>query len=106
MTRKTTENMEQVPKNDFTGDMVESETVNESSDPELFTTCTMCSICIDEFEDGETIRILPKCNHGFHFDCIKPWLTERHRCCPLCKTDVLTPDAIHPASHECEDSPV
>ena len=55
----------------------------------LSTTCTMCSICIDEFEDSETIRVLPKCRHGFHTECIKPWLTERQSCCPLCKTNVL-----------------
>jgi Ring finger domain len=103
---KTMEIMEQAPENEFTGGLVDSETVHAPSGPELFTTCTMCSICIDEFEDGETIQILPKCNHGFHFDCIKPWLTERQSCCPLCKTDVLTPDTLHPASSECQDSPV
>jgi Ring finger domain len=98
-------NVGQAPENAFTGGGADSETANESSDPELFTTCTMCSICIDEFEDGETIRILPKCHHGFHFDCIKPWLTERQSCCPLCKTDVLTPDALTSTSDESQDSP-
>ena len=57
--------------------------------PEYTTSCTMCSICIDDFEDGEKIRILPKCRHGFHLECIKPWLIERQGCCPLCKTPVL-----------------
>ena len=57
--------------------------------PEHTTSCTMCSICIDDFEDGEKIRILPKCRHGFHLECIKPWLIERQGCCPLCKTPVL-----------------
>lgn len=51
--------------------------------------CTMCSICIDDFEEGESIRVLPKCRHCFHLECIKPWLTERQGCCPLCKTPVL-----------------
>jgi len=55
---------------------------------QISTTCTMCSICIDDFEDGEEILILPKCRHGFHTMCIKPWLTERSACCPLCKTSV------------------
>ncbi|KAI2514102.1 RING-like zinc finger [Fragilaria crotonensis] len=88
------------------GDVLEnSEAVNESSEAELFTTCTMCSICIDEFEDGERIRILPKCHHGFHFDCIKPWLTERQSRCPLCKTDVLTPVAPSLTSSDSQDSP-
>lgn len=28
-------------------------------------------------------------NHILHYRSIKPWLTERQGCCPLCKTDVL-----------------
>jgi hypothetical protein len=57
-----------------------------------FTCCTTCSICIDDFEEGEPIRYLPKCKHAFHTDCIMPWLTERQGCCPLCKTDVIGSD--------------
>jgi hypothetical protein len=58
----------------------------------LSTLCTTCSICIDDFEAGERIRLLPKCRHAFHTDCIMPWLTERQGCCPLCKTAVLDGD--------------
>jgi len=53
------------------------------------TTCTTCSICIDEFEVGERLTLLPKCQHAFHRDCIRPWLMERQGCCPLCKKNVL-----------------
>lgn len=55
----------------------------------LDTTCTTCSICIDDFEPGETLILLPRCKHAFHRDCIHPWLLERQGCCPLCKTNVL-----------------
>lgn len=55
------------------------------------TTSTTCSICIDEFEEGEQIRLLPRCGHGYHTDCILPWLTERQGCCPFCKTPALPP---------------
>ena len=86
-------------------DSIQETGVRSSSDAGLSTTCTMCSICIDEFEDGETIRVLPKCKHGFHFDCIKPWLTERQSCCPLCKTNVLTPAGDNHENNESQDSP-
>ena len=52
------------------------------------TTSNTCSICIDDFEVGEKVILLPKCRHAFHRDCIKPWLMERQGCCPVCKTAV------------------
>ena len=56
---------------------------------EYITSCTTCSICIDDFEENERIRYLPRCKHAFHTDCILPWLCERRGCCPLCKKPVL-----------------
>ena len=53
------------------------------SKPETFGH-NSCSICLDEYEVGEHIRVLP-CQHTFHSDCIFPWLTERSPTCPLCK---------------------
>jgi len=51
-----------------------------------------CPICIEDFERGEKLRMLPRCRHIFHTDCILPWLTERQGCCPLCKTEVIEPE--------------
>ena len=45
--------------------------------------CTSCSICLDEFEDGEAVRQILPCGHLFHADCIRPWLTQRSGNCPL-----------------------
>lgn len=39
---------------------------------DLTTTSTICSICIDDFEMGEKITLLPRCRHAFHADCVKP----------------------------------
>jgi Ring finger domain len=65
-----------------------------SSCPKRFkpTTSSMCSICIDDFEEGESLILLPRCQHAFHKDCILPWLTERQGCCPTCKCNVLKED--------------
>jgi hypothetical protein len=71
---------------------LESSTQNDlPSSSSLYSNlnCTVCSICIEEFEDGERIRLLPRCGHAFHTECILPWLCERQGCCPLCKMTVL-----------------
>ncbi|XP_015877555.3 RING-H2 finger protein ATL74 [Ziziphus jujuba] len=49
---------------------------------------TECPICLLEFEDGEKVRVLPKCNHGFHVRCIDTWLVS-HSSCPTCRRSLL-----------------
>ena len=48
-----------------------------------------CAICLDVFQPDDKLIVLPRCQHAFHKDCIKPWLLERLWSCPLCKTSVL-----------------
>ncbi|XP_055817833.1 RING-H2 finger protein ATL78-like [Solanum dulcamara] len=43
-----------------------------------------CVICLSEFGIGEKIKVLPKCNHGFHVNCIDKWLNS-HSSCPTCR---------------------
>ncbi|XP_076958268.1 RING-H2 finger protein ATL72-like [Bidens hawaiensis] len=45
---------------------------------------TECPICLGEFMDGEKVRVLPQCNHGFHVRCIDVWLAL-HSSCPICR---------------------
>ncbi|CAH0487837.1 unnamed protein product [Peronospora farinosa] len=48
----------------------------------------ICPICLDEFEDGADVKVLP-CQHFFHVDCINPWLGGQSGRCPLCKQDAI-----------------
>ncbi|XP_062194068.1 NEP1-interacting protein-like 1 isoform X1 [Phragmites australis] len=46
-----------------------------------------CSVCLQEFEAGESARTLPVCRHTFHLPCIDGWLL-RDASCPLCRRAV------------------
>mmetsp|Transcript_47697 Transcript_47697/g.118142 ORF Transcript_47697/g.118142 Transcript_47697/m.118142 type:complete len:157 (-) Transcript_47697:322-792(-) len=54
-----------------------------------------CAVCLEPFEPGAVLRLLP-CLHSFHQQCIDKWLLNRPRgldgnlpamSCPLCKHD-------------------
>ncbi|OIW02873.1 hypothetical protein TanjilG_29649 [Lupinus angustifolius] len=64
-----------------------SEEYNSSKMLKLYDKIS-CSICLQDFEDGEMVRILPKCGHIFHLECIDKWLI-RQESCPMCRTCVL-----------------
>ncbi|XP_023923910.2 uncharacterized protein LOC112035309 isoform X4 [Quercus suber] len=52
-----------------------------------------CYICLVEYEEGDSLRILP-CHHEFHRTCVDKWLKEIHRVCPLCRGDICRSDSL------------
>ncbi|KNA21052.1 hypothetical protein SOVF_046820 [Spinacia oleracea] len=62
-----------------------------------------CAVCLNEFEKDETLRLLPKCDHVFHPECIDVWLSG-HTTCPVCRAD-LVPDPDHELSGKEETHP-
>ncbi|XP_048134186.1 RING-H2 finger protein ATL13-like [Rhodamnia argentea] len=47
-----------------------------------------CAVCLCEFEPEDKLRLLPKCSHAFHMECIDTWLLS-HSTCPLCRANLL-----------------
>lgn len=51
-----------------------------------------CAICLEDLKDGDWCRVLYKCNHRYHRDCIDMWLSKDIHC-PLCR------DSVHGGSN-------
>ncbi|KAJ4970271.1 hypothetical protein NE237_003370 [Protea cynaroides] len=49
-----------------------------------------CPICLSEFQQKETVKVIPFCGHVFHPQCIDMWLSNRCSC-PLCRSTQLLP---------------
>ena len=55
--------------------------------------CDTCCICFESYEPAEPIRILPKCGHEIHIECLDKWVytfvsrskQDQSPSCPLCK---------------------
>ncbi|KAL8029695.1 hypothetical protein ABFX02_14G241600 [Erythranthe guttata] len=47
-----------------------------------------CPVCLTEFQEGETVKLIPYCGHVFHSKCIDTWLFS-HVTCPLCRSTQL-----------------
>ncbi|CAN6162883.1 unnamed protein product [Urochloa humidicola] len=69
-----------------------------------------CAVCLGRFEPTEALRLLPKCRHGFHVECVDTWL-DAHSTCPLCRSRVdpedvlLLPEPPKPSSTGPPDPP-
>lgn len=55
-----------------------------------------CAVCITELAPGETARVLPRCGHAFHVDCVDMWLRS-HSTCPLCRCPAVDDPPVPPA---------
>ena len=71
--------------------------------PEDFKDGLECAVCLSELVQGEKARLLPKCNHGFHVDCIDMWF-QSHSTCPLCRNSVAPESSSEFPSSSMEES--
>ncbi|KAI8540842.1 hypothetical protein RHMOL_Rhmol08G0016200 [Rhododendron molle] len=63
-----------------------------------------CAVCVSEFEDNERLRLLPKCDHAFHPECIDPWLAS-HSTCPICRANLSQGIESTQSKEECMSRP-
>lgn len=49
--------------------------------------CICCSICQEDYAEGDILSKLPMCNHIYHKQCVFQWLTHKSTC-PLCNVDI------------------
>jgi hypothetical protein len=69
--------------------VIDSITVFKFKKDEGLIDGTECSVCLSEFQENESLRLLPKCSHAFHIPCIDTWLRS-HKNCPLCRAPVVS----------------
>ncbi|XP_010522482.1 PREDICTED: RING-H2 finger protein ATL16-like [Tarenaya hassleriana] len=69
--------------------------VGDRNEGEEDKTSQECSVCLNEFQEDEKLRIIPNCCHLFHIDCIDIWL-QNNANCPLCRTSVSCNSSFPP----------
>ncbi|XP_059457510.1 RING-H2 finger protein ATL52-like [Corylus avellana] len=65
---------------------------------------TDCSVCLCEFQENDSLRLLPKCSHAFHLPCIDTWLKSQSSC-PLCRSNISLPPQPSPIQETPHQTP-
>ncbi|KAJ7953126.1 RING-H2 finger protein [Quillaja saponaria] len=74
-----------------------------SSPPTTSFDSENCAICLAEFSRGEEVRVLPRCGHMYHKECIDLWLLTRSSYCPICRDRTIQTE-VEPTSTNCNFS--
>jgi len=68
-----------IPEVIFSSEKLEAKSIKLTNDS--------CPICLDDFKEKTKIMLLP-CDHGFHPECIEPWVRQHNDSCPMCRETV------------------
>ena len=47
-----------------------------------------CPICLEEYQKNQKLIQLI-CNHYYHQECIRGWISTEKKSCPLCRSNLL-----------------
>ena len=56
---------------------------------DLFGERLFCTVCQEDVGEGERVRTIRQCQHGFHAPCVDKWLAKQGNC-PVCRGIVIT----------------
>ncbi|GMH72140.1 hypothetical protein TrRE_jg11991 [Triparma retinervis] len=70
----------------------EEESTPDEVDHQTNREAELCSICLCEYENCNSVVRLP-CDHLFHDDCLDKWVQNNFRC-PLCNEDLRSEEEI------------
>eukprot|EP00958_Prasinococcus_capsulatus_P021920 scaffold3036_cov414-Prasinococcus_capsulatus_cf.AAC.29 len=68
----------------------------------------MCSVCLEEYQDGDQLICLPTCGHRFHKQyandslldrCLAGWVATSATC-PYCRNSLLLPESQQNANRD------
>lgn len=63
-------------KNLATSSMMQKSVTKESKKEQTAKDENTCPICLCDFEVGDDLIVLKKCNHQYHKSCIKDWISR------------------------------
>ncbi|CAA2995163.1 RING-H2 finger ATL51-like [Olea europaea subsp. europaea] len=90
---ETNRDQRQVTSNGLDEALIKTITVFKYNKSDGLIEGTECSVCLSEFEENESLRLLPKCSHAFHLPCVDTWL-KFHANCPLCRANVTSTNPV------------
>ncbi|RYE20259.1 MAG: hypothetical protein EOP45_11345, partial [Sphingobacteriaceae bacterium] len=47
-----------------------------------------CTVCLYSYNSNDQVVCMPECQHFFHTECAKDWLTKYKRSCPNCRLEI------------------
>ncbi|XP_057826089.2 RING-H2 finger protein ATL39-like [Cryptomeria japonica] len=53
-----------------------------------------CTVCLEQFKDGDKYLLMPSCRHCFHLECTDAWISK-NAICPVCRCNALPKHEEH-----------